>query len=173
MKLHEEAYKGKTIAIYHDSSCENPREWENVTQMAFFHKRYIMGDKMDFNWNDFESWDEIREYIETHENVHTIFPVYMYEHSGIALKVGPFHCPFDSGQIGFIYITNETIKKEKLNIEKISEYFKIELNIYCQYLNGECYGFEINTEDGETLDSCYGYIGMDSVIEAAKECINQ
>jgi len=30
-------------------------------------------------------------------------PLYLYDHSGITISTGPFSCPFDSGQVGFIY----------------------------------------------------------------------
>ena len=48
-----------------------------------------------------------------------ILPLYLYDHSGIAIKVGSFickavHAEWDSGKIGFIYATKEDIKKKLL-----------------------------------------------------------
>lgn len=43
------------------------------------------------------------------------------------------------------------------------------LRYYTAWCNGECYGYVLETEDGEHVDSCWGYIGADEVIRAAKE----
>jgi len=32
-----------------------------------------------------------------------ILPLYLYDHSGITMSTGPFSCPWDSGQVGWIY----------------------------------------------------------------------
>lgn len=36
-----------------------------------------------------------------------MLPLFLYDHSGITMSTGPFHCPWDSGQVGFIYMTYE------------------------------------------------------------------
>jgi hypothetical protein len=43
--IHTEIYKGKTICIIPDSDPINPREDDNITTMACFHRRYNLGDK--------------------------------------------------------------------------------------------------------------------------------
>ena len=38
--------------------------------------------------------------------------LYLYDHSGITMSTGSFCDSWDSGQVGFIYVTKEDIEKE-------------------------------------------------------------
>jgi hypothetical protein len=46
-----------------------------------------------------------------------------------------------------------------------------EVKTFNQWLNGECYGYQLEDEEGNETDSCWGYIGdSDEVLEMlAKE----
>jgi len=71
------------------------------------------------------------------EDVHTILPLYLYDHSGITISTSPFGCNWDSGQVGWVFITNQTIKEEGIDESKVEEYLKSEVETYDQYLTGE------------------------------------
>lgn len=95
-----------------------------------------------------------------------MLPVYLYDHSGITIKTAPFSCPWDSGQVGWVYVSREKILKEfsckkltKKIREKTEKILNQEIAIYDAYLRGEVYGWEVvDPETEETLDSCWGYI---------------
>lgn len=54
--IHQENYKNKTIKIVPDEYADNPRNWDNQTNMACFHKNYILGDKhLADTYKDFEN----------------------------------------------------------------------------------------------------------------------
>jgi hypothetical protein len=106
-------------------------------------------------------------------------PIYMYDHSGITIRTYPFECPWDSGQIGYIYVTYAQILKE-LDIKRLSpkarkwayNLLRGEINVYNQYLTGEVYGYVIEKtvhcdhckkDSVEIIDSCWGFYGFDSV----------
>jgi hypothetical protein len=36
--------------------------------------------------------------------------LYLYDHGGITISTGPFSCPRDSGQVGFIYASHKQIR---------------------------------------------------------------
>lgn len=55
------------------------------------------------------SYSELTEII---GESHIILPIYAYEHGGITLSTGSFSCPWDSGQVGWIYATKERFIKE-------------------------------------------------------------
>ena len=59
----------------------------------------------------FQSWNELENHL-IKKNAFIVLPIYMYDHSGITISVNPFSCPWDSGQIGFIYISKEKARKE-------------------------------------------------------------
>lgn len=71
------------------------------------------------NWDLFcVSWLSPRD-IEVNElydlvratDKYVILPLYLYDHSGITISTVPFSCPWDSGQVGWIYAPKDTFRK--------------------------------------------------------------
>jgi len=114
------------------------------------------------------------EVLEILKQKFVILPLYLYDHSGITMNTTGFSCPWDSGQVGWIYASLEDVKKEfgddsPSSVEKALKLLRTETELYDCYLRGECYGFRLY-ENGEEVDSCYGFIGsFDEVKEAIKE----
>jgi hypothetical protein len=91
-----------------------------------------------------------------------ILPLYLYDHSGITISTGRFSCPWDSGQVGFIYCTMEKARTEwngtDEEIRKQAEdYLKLEVETYDNFLTGTVAGFIAEDPDGEEIDSCWGF----------------
>lgn len=99
-----------------------------------------------------------------------IKPLYLYDHSGITISTGRFFCPWDSGQVGYIYMTKDTMEKEGWNKEQATKYLESEVTVYDNYLTGEVYGFRIEDADGEEIESCWGYYGDDGKEDMIQEC---
>lgn len=100
------------------------------------------------------------------DKYYLMLPLYLYEHSGITMSTGPFSCPWDSGQVGWIYVSRERVREEygwkvitKSRAEQINRYLTSEVETYDHYLTGEVYGYVIEDEYGEELDSCWSYYG--------------
>lgn len=110
------------------------------------------------------------------ERKYVILPLYLYDHSGITMNTTGFSCPWDSVQVGWIYVAREDILKEfggKLLTEskrdQAKQLLKSEVNVYDRYIRGECYGFELY-KNGNLEDSCWGFIGeIDEVKGSIKE----
>jgi len=93
--------------------------------------------------------------------------LYLYDHSGITISTSPFDCNWDSGQIGFIFVSKHKIKKEGIDETKVEEYLKREVETYDQYLTGEVYCYEVyeietcdkGHEHKTLVESCGGYFG--------------
>lgn len=172
--IHTEQVGNYTINIYSDDSPESPREWDNLGTMVCFHKRYHVPNESKLKSEDYSNWSEIEKALTKQKAI--ILPVYMYDHSGVTLSTAPFSCPWDSGQLGFIYVTNAKVREEysvkKISPElrnKVAEYLQGEVETYSQYLNGDVYGYEVIDEHGEEIGSCWGFYGLETAIEAAKE----
>jgi hypothetical protein len=157
-----------TLNIFQDEYADSPRNWDNLGKMVCFHRRYNLGDKHDFNSDDFDGWDEFKKYLIQNEGAVVILPLYLYDHSGITMNTTGFSCGWDSGQVGFIYATREQILKEygckkitKKIKEKVENILKGEVKDFDQYITGDVYGFELLDENDETLDSCSGFFGYD------------
>lgn len=103
----------------------NPRENDNFGVMVCAHKRYCLGDAWATlpdgkGFADFSSLSEADKSMTRQNKGGVSIPLYMYDHSGLEIKTTPFHCTFDSGRIGWIYATNEKIKKE-YNVKRIGK----------------------------------------------------
>ena len=97
-------------------------------------------------------------------------PLYLMDHSGLAIQTTSFNDPWDSGQVGWIYVSKEDALKEfggekmtgaiRKKAEDLmrSEVAASEVAAYDSYLRGECYGFELY-KSGELMDSCWGFMG--------------
>lgn len=166
-------YKGYTIKIQQDDIAKNPREWDNLGVMVCSHRRYDLGDKdsvSNINFDNFNSWEEVENFLYQECNASIVLPLWLYDHSGLSLKVFPhgYHGGWDCGQVGFIYITKETLKKEysvKRITKKIKERVKKvllgEVETYSYFINGNVYYYSIEDSEGLNIDSCGGFYGWD------------
>ena len=99
---------------------------------------------------------------------------YLYDHSGITMNTCGFSCPWDSGQVGWIYADKAMIEQEHGKItpeilEKVRQTLEAEVKEYDYYLTNQCYGFQLFKEDVE-VDSCWGFLGeIRDVQDAVKE----
>lgn len=185
--MENEIYKGYTIKIEQDDCVESPREWDNLGTMVCFHNRYTLGDKNNpYSADNYNNWTEMEKDIRKAEGTRIISPLYLYDHSGLRIKIGNFygllpqgHAEFDSGQVGFIYASNAKIRKEynvkhitKNVIEKVKKVLENEVKTYDQYLSGDVYMFSIEDAEGENVDSCGSYYGYYETLEEAKRIVD-
>lgn len=117
--------------------------------------------------------NELLELVREMENM-VILPLYLYDHSGITMNTSGFSCPWDSGQVGWIYADEEAIKKEygevtPETIKQAETVLQDEVKSYDYYLTGQCYGFQL-FEGEEEIDSCWGFLGeIRDVQDAVKD----
>lgn len=168
------------LEIEQDNDPMNPRtEWDNLGTMVCFHKRYDLGDKTDYKSSHYNGWNELKESIIENEGEITILPLYLYDHSGITISTSPFGCNFDSGQIGFIFVSKYKVIKEGIDETKVEEYLKGEVKTYDQYLTGDVYRYclyEIETcslgcEHKNLIESCGGYYGEEHCREEGESML--
>jgi len=183
MKAVETKRIGKyEIEIIPDSNPESPREWDNLGIMVCQHRRYNLGDKHMYDLRDCNSWSDVQKELEYPP---VILNLYLYDHSGITISCEPFGDKWDSGQIGFIIATKETLLKEygKIDeevIQKAINILKGEVETYDTYLRGDVYGYRISEvsvcdhghEHMEEVDSCWGCYGEDACMEEAESIVN-
>ena len=192
-----ETYKGIEITIKQEEYPENPREaWDNLCTMVCFHNRYNLGDVQgddpvetleDILCENDVTFESDHYHLKTNEDhmdylfekldkIAFSLPLYLYDHSGITMNTGGFSCPWDSGQVGFIYVTKEAVRKEwkvkrispKLR-KQIYRNLKSEVETYDQYLTGDVYGFICEDPEGYVdEDSCWGFYGYKDCLDEAR-----
>ncbi|EEW56573.1 conserved hypothetical protein [Ruegeria sp. TrichCH4B] len=183
--VYEEAHRGHTIKIYHDPDAESPREWSNLGTLICWHRRYRLGDSHQFDSTEaflrdladvsVQSDLSMDQLLERSERKAVLLPVFLYDHSGLAMNTIGFHCPWDSVQVGFVYVTLEAVREEfgakrvtKALREKAEDILRGEIVSYDAYLGGRVYGYVIE-QDGEEIDACWGFFGhyeLDCLSEA-------
>lgn len=168
--------ENKVLKIFADDDGPNPRHKSytdcNLGTMCAFHRRYDLGDEdVDYDADDYNSWDEMKDDIIVRENPVVILPLYLYDHSGITMNTTGFSCQWDSGQVGWIFTTMKRLDELGIKMtdeesfsefkERIKSYLIGEVETYDQYLTGEVYRFEIHDNEGDYLESCGGFFGDD------------
>ena len=194
-----------TLKVMNYDCSDNPRSWTNLCTMVCWHRHYKLGDEHNFDnpdefmqhlyldvtgkhWcDDHESddWQDVYKELQKIDLV-LIKQINLYDHSGMTVSTSngyPYNDRWDSGCVGFIYVTKKTIFKECGNIteenwkERADTYLEGEMETYDQYLRGDVYGFELTKkvikqdkcshcgevireyEDEEEVDSCWGFYG--------------
>ena len=73
-----------------------------------------------------------------------MLPLYLYDHSGITMNTTGFSCPWDSGQVGWIYASKENALREfggksftAATRKKAEDCMRGEVECYDSYLRGE------------------------------------
>lgn len=196
---HEETRDGVRLKIIADNDAESPRQWCNLSVMVCDHGRYNLGDyetahddaadairasrHYRSSWEDGEGLDfshgpDLYKAIQRCTDIVTL-PLYLYDHSGITMSTGRFSCPWDSGQVGFAFITKAKILENwsgKILTAKLralaESCIESEVETYDQYLTGDVYGYVVEKldpdadedDDGEETDSCWGFFGLDYAI---------
>lgn len=185
----ETTFGDYTIKVEQDDcDGEGPREWDNLGTMVCW-SRYNLGDvdgNSEFNSQD-HFWHSISGMYEEEETDYLteeqldrmrdaafkkniILPLYLYDHSGITIRTTGFSCPWDSGQVGWIYISLEDVRKEyschrvsaKLR-KRVEGYLNGEVETYDHFITNNVYWFEVEREDEDGdvvhIDSCGGFYG--------------
>jgi hypothetical protein len=172
--VEEFEHNGYTVKIIQDEDAESPRDWDNACTMVCFHGRYQLGDKdHGYNESDYNGWDELYDAIVRDHKPVAIFPLGLIDHSGISMYVGSgaHWCDpggWDSGQVGFAFVSRakglEEWGKSKVtkHVRDMAEKcLRAEVETYDQYLRGDVYGYVVETPDGEQVDSCWGFFGLE------------
>lgn len=183
------------LKIIQDNIAESPRtSMDNLGTMVCWHRRGNYGDehnyydKDDFwlklanelGYDESESGD-YEEDVERHKKeAHkraVILPIYMLDHSGVTISTTPFNDRWDSGKLGFIFVSLKDLRQEygdNKTEEELRELGKkmlqAEVEIYDQYLRGDVYGFVFeklitcecckHTKE-EEINSCWGFYEED------------
>lgn len=83
---------------------------------------------------------------------HVILPLFLYDHSGISISCDndyPYNDQWDAGQVGWIYVSKDTIFKETFNPTEESwrdialRLLRSEVETYDLYLRNEVYGYTL------------------------------
>ncbi len=112
------------------------------------------------------------EVVDEFKKTHWVFPLEAYIHGSVHLSLaGEGNYPdrrWDVSQLGFVFVAKSEWRMNK-SARKAALSLIAEWN---QYLSGDVWGYIIEDEDGETVDSCWGFYGREVAEEEAKAALN-
>lgn len=199
--IEEFKVKNFKVELNYDPFMDSPRNFDTLGTIVYIHSGYILGD---INLNDYmgetgedmflnhideisnntiiPNRKEIDEFTEEEkeqvwkwidENL-VILTVYGYEHGNIMLNTKGFNCRFDSGQVGYIYVTKEDIKSEygisKLTdeyIEKAKNVLNREIKEFSEYIQGNVYSYTVYDQNNEIYDIADMFYDLDECRDEA------
>jgi hypothetical protein len=161
------------LEIVQDEDPQSPRvEMDNLGTIVCFHRKYKLGDKTDLPSTAFDGWADMKAHLIEQLEAEVVLPLYLLDHSGLSLSTSDFNDKWDSGQVGFIYATRAAILSQyfrKRITDRLRARVKLalqaEVAVYAQYLEGDVWGFMVKDEDGEVVDSCWGFYGRQEAEE--------
>lgn len=159
--------RGLHARIYHDTDIEQPYADDDDVRIVVLHRRYI--DPSDGTCG--RDPDEVAAWERENAPEWFTIPLYLYDHSGTAYRVGyenPFHCRWDSGRVGIIALRRNAWGNGREPDDELFTFTQHVAEAYSEWANGECYGYVITGVDGEELVSCWGFVGFDTVTQEAR-----
>ena len=127
-----------------------------------------MKKKIHNNYDQFlETREFFNKYKEKLDKYYIMLPLYLYDHSDITMNTTGFSCPWDSGQVGWIYADLSMMRDLGYDWKIITAKRKAEIlkrlkaivGTYDNYLSGAVYGYQIESPGGFEAGSCCGYFG--------------
>lgn len=184
---------GFTASYGYDNSPESPRDWDNIGTVVIGHRKYSFGD---YDYKTLEDINEHEADVWRNDPHAIMLDIYMYKHGEIVLNTSGFSCPWDSGKVGFIYVTRERVREEmarpkykegeinpklskikritKADRERVEKVLRAEIETLSAWVNGEVYYVQItDNETGEVVESLGGVYGLDYAEEYANEEVNR
>ena len=163
---------GNVLTVEYDHDAENPRERDNIG-------KFIVSPRCKYAPVEAED-DRLTMYDRTTDEKildkeYIFLPVYVYDHSAVAMNTTGFagwqHAAWDSGQIGW-YVVEKTEVRRQYNVKRISPklrekvlgWMQGEIETYSRYVNGDVYGYKIEDNEGNLLDSCWGFYSVEDIL---------
>lgn len=161
---------GLIVKLYQDIDPPNPcLDYDDPAVMVCWHRRYTLGHK-EKQWA--QHWPSPLEFMEWAKRTKAVvLPLYLLDHSGLAMSTGSFNDPWDSGQVGFIYWDKMQSKKcgcVGFRKDRKIKAMKAQVETYNQYLQGDVYGYTVENSEGEQLDSLWGLFGWNYAQDEAR-----
>ena len=156
------------IQIQYDRFPSNPRRNSNVGIIAVEpSNRYIESEAPYIIRFSVDPKVDL-EVLKTDFGARVIVPLYVLDHSGVSFRTTPFCDPWDSGQIGWVYATDETIRTClgdvdltcDTQVQRVKQAMSEEIEEFNSYYNGEVFRYFVYDRSdpaADPMDECGGY----------------
>lgn len=186
---------GFTLKLYVDDMAENPFEmFDQATTLALDSRDYDFGsnhmgvrEATGHDWEDFFAsyytgveykhggWDLLKRYMRMRDGVVAMVPIHLADYGSGEMSCFITSEPDSYESLEFAFITREDFDKmvgssnaypnDQQHARMILE---AEVKEFNSYLEGDVWGYAIEDECGEILDSCWGFYGYQYFEEEAE-----
>lgn len=173
MKTYKKEIESPRLVIRYDAEAESPREWDNLGEWVQISRNYESPDKrfVDIVKETSEEAENATDHVrrikerieEEGEKVLFIFPVSMYDHSGVAYHLGEWN-GWDYSCNGF-YIVLENEETKEMSEEKVKESIKGEISVYNDWAIGSVYMYQLFDENGKSDEWKGGFYSLEEIKE--------
>ena len=170
---------GRYVSIERDEYPSNPRRfYDNLSTCYTWSRSYFSIDDCPYaDAQDFVSdvlGSEVADRLETMQDVlhalreegYVAKGIYRFEHGDARYAVAdenPFNDPWDSGAVGFAFVSPEKLMEEGLEPEDAVGIMEAEMAEYTAWANGDVWSVTLYDESGEDLESGLTIYGLDQI----------
>lgn len=164
------------LKITYDNDCPSPRSDDNLGYFITIERNYRSPDGNTSQIYNIvketgEEADNQEEHIkliterinaEKIEKVLRVFPITLYEHTGVSYFLGN-RSGFDYSRCGFYIVTDKTAELLGTSQKDFEKVIRQELEMYNQWISGEVYRFILFNNEGEEVDSGGGFYDIEDI----------
>lgn len=148
------------LTLDFDQDTECPSDWDGWKLVSFNRKHY--------NYQDPSKYQPIPIGLRKKLSVGLAFVLDYHEHGSCIwhLSGEGMICPWDTIQKAGLLIWSS--KPKDLGIKSYQDRAisaRVFLEAYTDWCNGNCYYFNLEREDGHTIDCCGGFLGSEYMLE--------
>lgn len=154
------------LRIEQDTDAQSPSEWQNKDLFLVANHRdfFVPPSKAERNF-------DVQDTIESHKKTHHVFLLEAYIHSGVVLSLaGEGNFPdrqWDVSTLGAVFAEKASWRTRKQARQAALSLVK-EWNMY---LSGDVWGYIVETDEGQHLDSCWGFYGHEYAEKEGKAAL--
>ena len=168
----------KRYEVRQEIDVINPRKMEGkIGHFTFAYRVYNLDDEdQKFDISAYGSWKEVEEMLKEVRGAYLVLCVSMTDHSGQTIYIGQPRDAWDSGIIGFCWMSKEEIVDlfgdlSQQSLEQAEKALEEEVRRYDNWRNGEIYEAVIYDEGGEICDQFGGFESEEEATEYAERLI--
>lgn len=154
------------LEITHDDWVDSPRTWRTLGVIFVPSNCRYMKSESDLDWDSIcDSGSSCKDREKLEKMGYIVYPLSVYDHSGVSIYIGGSCDMWDSGQIGW-YLVNKFAVYEEYGCKRISPKLRAkldkivegEIEVFNDWYNGENWEYNLFKGD-ELFDSCGGFTG--------------
>lgn len=150
------------LTIYPDLDAANPMEDGDTFITRFWHK-----PNRTIHLLSKDSENPVDNKGNVYSHIAIALPLYLHVHGGRKLSLKPFSDPWDSGMLGYAYISRSELERVGLQDatpEQLRANLEAEVIAMNQWIEGEVFGYVLEGDEGEHIDSCFGLYDFDAAM---------